>query len=82
MIHNAGEIMWKNAKTARAGTVQVAVLPPVSTEGWTAGDIDEQARVLHQRYLDTLNHWPSSAAPGPGGTTVTGGPVEAPVEAR
>jgi putative phosphoserine phosphatase/1-acylglycerol-3-phosphate O-acyltransferase len=72
VIRNAGEIMWKNAKTARAGTVQVAVLPPISTEGWTADDIEEQARALHQQYLDTLNHWPSSLPPGGDGTRVTG----------
>ena len=82
VIRNAGEIMWKNAKTARTGTVQVAVLPPVSTEGWTADDIPEQARALHQRYLDTLNHWPSSVAPSTNGTRVTGDTVEAPEEAR
>jgi hypothetical protein len=40
--------------------VQVAVLPPVNTVGWTVADIDEQAIALRQHYLDTLDNWPQN----------------------
>jgi putative phosphoserine phosphatase/1-acylglycerol-3-phosphate O-acyltransferase len=60
VIRNAGEIQWRNARTMRAGRVQVAVLPPVNTVGWTVADIDEQAIALRQHYLDTLDNWPQN----------------------
>jgi putative phosphoserine phosphatase/1-acylglycerol-3-phosphate O-acyltransferase len=59
VIRNAGEIMWRNAKTAKAGTVQVAVLPPISTEGWTAEDLTTKVDEVRQLYLDTMANWPS-----------------------
>jgi putative phosphoserine phosphatase/1-acylglycerol-3-phosphate O-acyltransferase len=59
VIRNAGEIMWRDSRTARAGEVQVAVLPPIPTTGWTKADIDEQVVLLRQRYLDTLDDWPA-----------------------
>ena len=37
VIRNSGELMWRGAATIHAGTVQVAVLPPVPTTGWAAG---------------------------------------------
>jgi putative phosphoserine phosphatase/1-acylglycerol-3-phosphate O-acyltransferase len=58
VIRNAGEIMWRNARTMRSGTVQVAVLPPVDSSGWTQEDIAEQALLMRQRYLDTMDIWP------------------------
>ena len=62
VIRNAGEIMWRNARTMRAGRVQVAVLPPVETTGWTKDDIGAEVVAMRQRYLDTLADWPSSAS--------------------
>ncbi|MGH3431263.1 MAG: HAD-IB family hydrolase, partial [Thermocrispum sp.] len=60
VIRNAGEIMWRGAKTARCGTIEVVVHPPISTEGWTAKDIDMAARNVRQLYVDTLDEWPSA----------------------
>jgi putative phosphoserine phosphatase/1-acylglycerol-3-phosphate O-acyltransferase len=59
VIRNAGEIMWRNAKTARAGTVQVAVLPPVPTDGWTLDQLDEKVAEVRGAYLATLEDWPT-----------------------
>ena len=42
VIRNAGELMWRGATTIRSGTVQVRVLPPVPTDGWTVEELDEQ----------------------------------------
>ncbi|MFE3289436.1 HAD-IB family hydrolase [Rhodococcus sp. NPDC059234] len=41
VIHDAGELMWRNSLVAHPGTVHVEVLPPVSTEGWTVENLDE-----------------------------------------
>jgi putative phosphoserine phosphatase/1-acylglycerol-3-phosphate O-acyltransferase len=58
VIRNAGEIMWRNAKTARSGTVEVAVLPPISTDGWTTDDLSKKVDEVRQLYLDTMANWP------------------------
>ncbi|HEY1970571.1 MAG TPA: HAD-IB family hydrolase, partial [Pseudonocardia sp.] len=55
VIRNAGEIMWRNARTVRSGTVQVAVLPPIDTSGWDRDEITRQAQALRQRYIDTMD---------------------------
>jgi putative phosphoserine phosphatase / 1-acylglycerol-3-phosphate O-acyltransferase len=65
VIRNAGEIMWRNARTARSGKVQVAVLPPISTDGWTHDDIDKQVHAVRQRYLDTMDDWPGASTGRP-----------------
>lgn len=61
VIRNAGEIMWKGARTFRSGTVQVVVHEPIPTDGWTVERLDgpdgEVAKV-RQLYLDTLDRWP------------------------
>jgi putative phosphoserine phosphatase/1-acylglycerol-3-phosphate O-acyltransferase len=61
VIRNAGEIMWRNARTARAGTVQVVVHPPISTDGWTSADIDAQVHSVRDLYARTLDNWPTSS---------------------
>jgi WS/DGAT/MGAT family acyltransferase len=57
VIRNAGELMWRGAATIHPGTVQVKVLPPVSTEGWTADDLDEKVAEVRAAYVDALAHW-------------------------
>jgi putative phosphoserine phosphatase/1-acylglycerol-3-phosphate O-acyltransferase len=42
----------------RPGTVDVAVLPPIPTEDWTAEDLDERIAEVRERYLETFEHWP------------------------
>ena len=61
VIRNAGEIMWRGAKTARTGTIQVVVHPPVPTAGWTIADIDRARDEMQQLYQDTLDDWPGTA---------------------
>ena len=62
VIRNAGEIMWRGAKTAKSGTIQVVVHPPIPTEGWTTDDIDGAVHDVRQLYLDTLDDWPTGHA--------------------
>ena len=58
VIRNAGEIMWRNAKVAQEGTIEVVVHEPVPTAHWTRGDLDEWVPRMRQLYIDTLDDWP------------------------
>jgi putative phosphoserine phosphatase/1-acylglycerol-3-phosphate O-acyltransferase len=58
VIRNAGDVMWKGSPLIRKGTVDVAVLEPVPTEGWKVVELDERIAEVRQRYLDTLADWP------------------------
>lgn len=62
VIRNAGEIMWRNARIAQSGTVEVAVHEPVPTAGWTREDIEPWRNRLRQLYIDTLDDWPGIQA--------------------
>ncbi len=57
VIRNAGELMWRGATTIRSGTVQVRVLPPVPTEGWTTAELDDRVAEVRAMYLDALADW-------------------------
>lgn len=54
VIHNAGEIMWRNARVAQEGRIAVTVLPPISTDGWTKADIDTAVVEVRERYAEVL----------------------------
>jgi putative phosphoserine phosphatase / 1-acylglycerol-3-phosphate O-acyltransferase len=62
VIRNAGEIMWRNAKVAQEGTIEVVVHEPLPTADWTKADLDEWAARMRQLYVDTLDDWPGSQA--------------------
>ncbi|MFC9790187.1 HAD-IB family hydrolase [Rhodococcus sp. NPDC127528] len=54
VIHDAGELMWRNSLVAHPGTVHVEVLPPVSTEGWTVENLDghvDEVRAMFEACL-------------------------------
>ncbi|MFC4605808.1 HAD-IB family hydrolase [Rhodococcus kronopolitis] len=54
VIHDAGELMWRNSLVAHPGTVHVTVLDAVSTAGWTAEGLDthvEEVRSLFEACL-------------------------------
>jgi putative phosphoserine phosphatase/1-acylglycerol-3-phosphate O-acyltransferase len=59
VIRNAEMIAGRNATQLNPGTVDVAVLPPVPTDDWTAADVAERSHAVRQLYLDTLAAWPS-----------------------
>ncbi|MBO0863547.1 MAG: HAD-IB family hydrolase [Mycobacterium sp.] len=62
VIRNAGEIMWRNAKVAQEGTVEVVVHEPVATMNWSKADLDEWVPRMRQLYIDTLDDWPGAEA--------------------
>ncbi len=64
VIRNAGEIMWKGARTFRSGVVQVVVHEPIPTTDWTVEKLDEHVASVRELYLDTLEHWPDGKQHG------------------
>ena len=62
VIRNAGEIMWRNARTAREGTIEVVVHPPIPTVGWERDDIDTWVPRVRRLYVETLDNWPGADA--------------------
>jgi putative phosphoserine phosphatase/1-acylglycerol-3-phosphate O-acyltransferase len=59
VMRNCGEIMAAHSMVLHAGTVDVAVLPPVPTADWTRENLNEQVSKVRQMYLDTLADWPT-----------------------
>jgi putative phosphoserine phosphatase/1-acylglycerol-3-phosphate O-acyltransferase len=50
----------------KAGTVEVVVLPPVSTTGWRTAAVGAHADQVRDMFLETLAHWPGRhSAPRP-----------------
>lgn len=62
VIRNAGELMWRNARTARGGRVDVLVLPPIPTVGWSKKDLDAAVVRVRALYEETLADWPVAIA--------------------
>ena len=58
VIRNALDVGGRDAKLMRSGTVDIAVLPPVQTGGWSAKTIDRHMGEVRKMYLDTLESWP------------------------
>ena len=62
VLRNTGELAWRRSLFVNPGTVQVAVLDPIPTDGWTADDIDERIADVRQRFTDTLENWPAEVS--------------------
>jgi putative phosphoserine phosphatase/1-acylglycerol-3-phosphate O-acyltransferase len=60
VLRNAFALMPGAAKTIRPGTVDVAVLEPIDTDGWTVASARADAAAVRERFIDTLEHWPST----------------------
>lgn len=67
VVRNTGQLMPRGRSVVTPGRVEVVVLPPISTEGWTVEDVDREAVALRERYVEILEDWPASApSPAPG----------------
>jgi putative phosphoserine phosphatase/1-acylglycerol-3-phosphate O-acyltransferase len=75
VIRNAGEIMWRNAKVAQEGTIEVVVHEPVPTTNWTRADLDAWVARMRQLYIDTLDDWPGVAVGKRWSETIANAPV-------
>jgi putative phosphoserine phosphatase/1-acylglycerol-3-phosphate O-acyltransferase len=61
VIRNSDSVAGRNSTTLNPGTVDVAVLPPVSTADWTVRDLRERIEEIRMAYVNLLAEWP---APG------------------
>jgi putative phosphoserine phosphatase / 1-acylglycerol-3-phosphate O-acyltransferase len=58
VIRNAGDLMWRRSLVIRPGTVDVAVLDPIPTDGWRTSSIGRAAAETRERFVQTLEDWP------------------------
>jgi putative phosphoserine phosphatase / 1-acylglycerol-3-phosphate O-acyltransferase len=65
VIRNAEEIAARNSSTINAGTVDVAVFPPMEVTDWTLTNLSDRIAEVRQLYLDTLMNWPVDTLPQP-----------------
>ncbi len=63
VIRNAEVIAARDSSTFNAGTVDVAVFPPIPTDDWTHDELPDRIAEVRQLYLDTLLDWPRDTLP-------------------
>ncbi|CAM3064495.1 HAD-IB family hydrolase [Prescottella defluvii] len=61
VIHNAGDLMWRNSFVAHPGTVYVDVLEPVDTKDWNVDDLDRHISDVRDRFDEILRAGPVKA---------------------
>ena len=54
-----GMVAGRNAAKLNPGTVDIAVLPPVSVGNWTLRNLRERIEQIRTAYLETLTEWPT-----------------------
>jgi putative phosphoserine phosphatase/1-acylglycerol-3-phosphate O-acyltransferase len=59
VIRNSESIAGRHAAKLNPGTVDIAVLPPVSVENWTLRNLRERIEQIRTSYLDALAEWPA-----------------------
>ena len=60
VIRNSESVAGRNSATLHPGTVDVEVMPPVSTADWTLEDLSERIEQIRACYVARLAEWPSS----------------------
>jgi putative phosphoserine phosphatase / 1-acylglycerol-3-phosphate O-acyltransferase len=61
VLRNAYELMPGKSKIIRPGVVDVAVLDPIPTDGWTRDTVREDMAAVRKRFVDTLENWPEDS---------------------
>ena len=59
VIRNSESVAGRNTAKLNPGTVDIAVLPPVSVAGWTLLNMRERIAQVRAAYLETLADWPA-----------------------
>jgi putative phosphoserine phosphatase/1-acylglycerol-3-phosphate O-acyltransferase len=59
VIRNSDSVAGRNATTLHPGTVDIAVLPPVSVAGWTMANLRDKIEQVRGNYLELLSDWPA-----------------------
>jgi putative phosphoserine phosphatase/1-acylglycerol-3-phosphate O-acyltransferase len=52
-------VAGRHAAKLNPGTVDIAVLPPVSVENWTLRNLRGRIEQIRMAYLDALAEWPA-----------------------
>jgi putative phosphoserine phosphatase/1-acylglycerol-3-phosphate O-acyltransferase len=58
VIRNSELVAGRHTAKLNPGTVDIAVLPPVSVENWTLRDLRQRIEQVRASYLQTLAEWP------------------------
>jgi putative phosphoserine phosphatase / 1-acylglycerol-3-phosphate O-acyltransferase len=66
VIRNSELVAGRYTPKLSPGTVDVAVLPPVSVESWTRRNLRERIDQVRSDYLETLASWPAEGRSTPG----------------
>lgn len=59
VIRNAHLLMPSKSTLIRPGIVDVAVLKPIATDGWTVTSVHHDMAAVRTKFVDTLNDWPT-----------------------
>ncbi|MEM6930402.1 MAG: HAD-IB family hydrolase, partial [Myxococcota bacterium] len=59
VLRNTGELWPKGTPIIHHGTVEVCVLPPIPTTGWTEEMLDAKVADVREQFESTLDNWPS-----------------------
>lgn len=58
VLRNAYDLMPGKSKLIHPGVVDVAVLDPVPTDGWTRDSVRADMAAVRRQFVDTLKDWP------------------------
>jgi putative phosphoserine phosphatase/1-acylglycerol-3-phosphate O-acyltransferase len=64
VIRNSDSVAGRNSATLNPGTVDIAVLPPVSVGDWTVADLPERIEQIRVSYTELLADWPAAGLNG------------------
>jgi putative phosphoserine phosphatase/1-acylglycerol-3-phosphate O-acyltransferase len=64
VIRNSDSVAGRNSATLNPGTVDIAVLPPVSVGDWTVADLPERIEQIRASYTELLADWPAAGLNG------------------
>jgi putative phosphoserine phosphatase / 1-acylglycerol-3-phosphate O-acyltransferase len=59
VIRNSESVAGRNAAKLNPGTVDIAVLPPVSVQNWNLRNLRERIEQVRAAYVTTLAEWPA-----------------------
>jgi putative phosphoserine phosphatase / 1-acylglycerol-3-phosphate O-acyltransferase len=60
VIRNSDSVAGRNATELHPGTVDIAVLPPVSVADWTVANLADKIEQVRGNYLALLADWPAT----------------------
>jgi len=58
VIRNSGEVLAPHTYVVRPGRVDVAVLAPVDTSGWSSETVEAHRDEVRAMFVEALSHWP------------------------